>query len=97
MDAVTEMFDNAVTRAVEAMEGRLPTLDPAALARLEEHAADPPEFDLRQMMAEANAAGALTHDPAVTLYGIAEDWSQATLAQRIVWYWVAGELAQRTA
>lgn len=86
------MFDNLITHAIANLEPRIAALDPEALASVTETVADAPPFELRQMMAEAHASGKLPLSEANTLYVIAQDWPDQSVAARVVWLKVAAEI-----
>lgn len=84
----------AIREATDDVRARLATLDAETLERLEENT----QFDamdfvaLRNRRALAGAAGKLSFEASMLMYGIEEGWRTADLASRIVWIQVMGEL-----
>jgi len=88
--------ENVITRAVAKMDAKLATLEPEAIARLQESATlDHSEwFALGDMASRAMLDGKIDADTAQTLHVIHTGFTNggATLAQRLVFMQAASEL-----
>jgi hypothetical protein len=95
MPITSSLFGNAVTAAVTKTNEKLATLEPDAIARLEETATL--EFrdwyELGELASRALLAGHVDADTAQTIYVIHTRFnSGASLAERLVFLQVAEEL-----
>lgn len=77
---------NKIESHIAEIDERVAAIDADSRTRLEDTLRDLPFDELvayQNIKSEAQAAGILTVDEALTVYGILNDWSTASLAGRI--------------